>query len=349
MRAGSSSATATSTSMSERPVSHHGPESHHDPHPAQAAPYLAEESTAAPAQVLKRNAPLVPVDSAASRALVAVIAILTFLAALCAGAAEIVAANSAQWQSSVAREATIQIRPQPQRDTDALVAQAAALARAVPGVVSAEPFSLRESERLLEPWLGTGLDLGELPVPRMIVVRVADGDRPDFTDLRRALAEVPGASLDDHAQWLTRLSVMANTVVTVGVGLVVLVLIAAGLAVAFATRGAMAGNKGIVEVLNFVGADDAYIAREFQHRFLRLGLKGGAIGGAAAAALFLVLGLLSAAWRSSPAGDQIEALFGAFEIGWRGYAVVAAIALIVSGVTALVSGLSVRRFLAGTA
>ena len=45
---------------------------------------------------LKRDAPLVPVDSAASRALVGVIAILTFLAALCAGAAELVATHSAQ-------------------------------------------------------------------------------------------------------------------------------------------------------------------------------------------------------------------------------------------------------------
>ncbi|NNC01108.1 ABC transporter permease, partial [Corallococcus exiguus] len=44
---------------------------------------------------LRRNAPLVPVDSAGGRALTAVIAILTFLAALCAGGAELVAASSA--------------------------------------------------------------------------------------------------------------------------------------------------------------------------------------------------------------------------------------------------------------
>ncbi len=35
---------------------------------------------------LRRNAPLVPTDTSAGRALAAVIAILTFLAALCAGA-----------------------------------------------------------------------------------------------------------------------------------------------------------------------------------------------------------------------------------------------------------------------
>src|SRR5919112_612389 len=65
---------------------------------------------------LAGHAPLVPVHSAASRALVGVIAILTFLAALCAGAAELVASNAQQWRASVGREATIQVRPNPQRN-----------------------------------------------------------------------------------------------------------------------------------------------------------------------------------------------------------------------------------------
>ena len=295
---------------------------------------------------MKRNAPLVPVDSAASRSLVAVIAILTFLAALCAGAAELVATSSAQWRASVANEATIQIRPQAQRNTEELVADAVAIARATPGIAAAEPFTLAQSERLLEPWLGAGLDLGELPVPRLIVLRVSEENAVDFADLRQRLRAVPGASLDDHAQWLARLSSMARTIVAIGVSLVALVLVATALAVAFATRGAMAGNRGIVEVLNYVGARDSYIAGEFRNRFLLLGLKGGAAGGAAAIALFIVLGMISTSWRASPAGDQIEALFGAFEIGLRGYAVMAGIAFVVAAVTALVSGLSVRRFLA---
>jgi cell division transport system permease protein len=299
------------------------------------------------ARLLARETPLVPVDSAAARALVAVIAILTFLAALCAGAAELVATNSAQWRVAVGSEATIQIRPQPQGDTEAMVAQAAAMARETPGVLAAEPFSLGQSERLLEPWLGSGLDLAELPVPRLIELRLDPQSPPDLGALRTRLREaIPAASLDDHAQWLARLSNMAQTIVAVGVALVLLVLVATGLAVAFATRGAMAGNRGIVEVLHYVGAHDAYIAREFRRRFLRLGLEGGAIGGIAAIAVFVALGWISASWRASPAGDQLEALFGAFEIGTRGYFVMAATALVAALVTAAMSDLSVRRFLA---
>jgi cell division transport system permease protein len=297
---------------------------------------------------LRRGAPLVPVDTAGGRALAAVIAILTFLAALCAGGAELVGESSAEWRQAVAREVTIQVRPSFQRDVSADVEKAAALARAVPGVESAQPFSRAESERLLEPWLGTGLDFSDLPVPRLIVIKLADGARPDFTGLRERLrVEIPGATLDDHALWMSRLSTMANTIVVAGIVLVALVLTAAGLAVIFATRGAMAGNREVVEVLHFVGATDDYIAREFQRRFFRLGLRGSVIGALAALAVTIVLGLIVRTWRASPAGDQLEAMFGSFQIGWRGYAIVILIAFAVSAMTGIVSRLTVRRYLNG--
>src|SRR3712207_3858697 len=79
-----------------------------------------------PAQ-LSGHAPLVPVHSAASRALVGVIAILTFLAALCAGAAALVASHSQEWQAAVGREATIQVRPNLQRNIEADMALVADL------------------------------------------------------------------------------------------------------------------------------------------------------------------------------------------------------------------------------
>jgi cell division transport system permease protein len=297
-------------------------------------------------EALRRDETLVPSDSIAGRALVTVIAILTFLAALTAGAAELLSAASTDWRSSIAREMTIQVRPNPQRDIEADVARAVDVARAFPGVESVETLSKADAERLLEPWLGTGVGLAELPVPRLAVVRLKAGAASDLEALKRALGEAaPGISLDDHRVWIARLSAMANTMVVIGLGLVVLVLTAAALAVAFATRGAMSGNRDIVEVLHFVGADDAFIASEFQARFLRLGLKGGAIGGGAAILFIALVGALSSSWRASPGGDQLEALFGGFAIGWEGYGAVVAIAAIVAAVTAVASRLTVRRHL----
>src|SRR5690349_9388560 len=66
------------------------------PHGSSKGASLAQSGAERPLPAsLRRNAPLVPVDSAGGRALAAVIGILTFLAALCAGGAELVGASSA--------------------------------------------------------------------------------------------------------------------------------------------------------------------------------------------------------------------------------------------------------------
>ncbi|MGL4729136.1 MAG: cell division protein FtsX [Bosea sp. (in: a-proteobacteria)] len=293
---------------------------------------------------LTRSNPLVPVDNAASRALVAVIAILTFLAALAAGSAAMVARASSEWRGAVVNEMTVQIRPDARRDIEAELVRALDVARRATGVLDARIVQRAESERMLEPWLGKGLELSELPVPRLIVLRIDATRPPDVAALRPALrAAAPGASIDDHRGWTQRLSAMANTIILVGIALVLLVFIAAALAVAFATRGAMAGSHDSIEVLHFVGADDDFIAKEFQSRFVRLGLEGGMIGGILAVMTVAILGWLAAAWSASPGRDQLAALFGAFEIGWQGYAAVILVASLVGIIAGAVSRITVRR------
>jgi cell division transport system permease protein len=294
----------------------------------------------------QRGTPLLAAGSIAGRALVIVVAIMTFLASMTAGTVELVASASSSWRSDVAREATIQVRPRQGRDIDADVSRAASLAKATAGVTGVKIYTKRESERLLEPWLGVGLDLVELPVPRLLELQVSG--RPDFVTLRQQLtAQVPSGTLDDHRLWLQRLGAMASAMVIVGVIIMMLVLIATALAIAFATRGAMAGNRHIIEVLNLVGASDGFIAREFQKHFLRLGLKGGAIGGILAMLSFWTAGFLAGRWNSTPGGDQLEALFGTFALGFRGYLAVVVIAFVVAVTTAVVSRVTVYRNLRG--
>ncbi|MDO9443336.1 MAG: ABC transporter permease [Beijerinckiaceae bacterium] len=288
---------------------------------------------------LRRDMPLVPADSIASRALVTVIAIMTFLASLTAGAAILVSDVSRDWRSEVAREVTIQIKPAQGRDLDQEARRAEAVARGIAGVADVKPYSRADSERLLEPWLGTGLDLGELPVPRLIVVKLSPDVTVDMAAFRAELTRtVPAAILDDHRLWLERLATMARTMVGLAIVIFLLVLIAMALAVAFATRGAMAGCREIVNVLHFVGAADSYIAAQFQRHFLWLGLRGGIIGGCAALVAFLLAGVLSDLWVASPGGEQIESLFGAFALGKAGYAAI----VVIAGAVALLTGIMSR-------
>lgn len=307
---------------------------------------LSDQSSEGSLGALRRNMPLVPSATIAGRALVTVIAIMTFLASLAAGGAILLATASLDWNEAVSNAMTIQIKPTPGRDIEADVRSAADIARAAPGVASVRIYSQAESNRMLEPWLGEGLDLSDLPIPRLIAIQTVRGHPPDSAALRKRLsASVPPAYLDDHRGWVERLTTMARTLVFFALIIFVLVLTAMGLAVAFATRGAMAGNREIIDVLHFVGAEDRFVARQFQRHFLRLGLKGGVIGGACAIAAFLASGLLSAMWAASPGGDQMEALFGAFALGLPGYGAIALIACGIAVLTGVVSRTIVFRHL----
>lgn len=89
--------------------------------------------------------PLVPRNSISGRALVAVVAIMTFLASLTIGAAVLVSKAAGEWQSDISREVTIQIIPASGRDVDAAVEKAVIIARTSAGIVEVRPYSKEES------------------------------------------------------------------------------------------------------------------------------------------------------------------------------------------------------------
>src|SRR5476649_1061205 len=86
------------------------------------------------------DTPLVPRNSISGRALVAVVAIMTFLASLTSGAVILVSGAASEWQADVAREVTIQVIPAPGRNIEAVVDNAVTIARALPGIVDVRPY-----------------------------------------------------------------------------------------------------------------------------------------------------------------------------------------------------------------
>jgi cell division transport system permease protein len=197
---------------------------------------------------------------------------------------------------------------------------------------------------LLEPWLGKNLELKELPVPGLLTVS-QDGEQiPDFASMRQELEQsVPGATLDDHRAWVDRLNSMAWTMVMLGVAIFILVMGATVLIVVFTTRGAMVGNQEIIEVLHFVGADSGFIATQFQRHFMNLGLRGAAAGGILAIILFAAIGFWTSQSTATPQGDQLNVLFGTFNVGFSGYFGMLVVILVVGALAAITSRLTVVR------
>src|ERR1700709_1462863 len=135
---------------------------------------LGHERPQVPVKARNRS-PIVPRASIAGRALIAVVAIMTFLASITTGAVLLVSASAAEWQSDVASEITLQVRPSAGRDIERDAVAVAEVLRTQPGIVEVRPFTKDESAKLLEPWLGSGLVLDDLPVPRVIVARAQPG------------------------------------------------------------------------------------------------------------------------------------------------------------------------------
>lgn len=288
--------------------------------------------------------PILPPSNIQGNALIVVIAIMAFLACLTFGAVSMVRATAATWQSQISREITIQIKPEDGLDMEATLNKARNLALTFVGTREGTIMDEAATARLLEPWLGTGLDLSELPVPRLVIITIDENNPPDFQAMRDLLAtEIPQAFLDDHRTWVDRLVSMAKTTVMIGTAILVLVFTAMVLTVVFATRGALSGNRHIVEVLHFVGAESSFVAREFQKHFLKISLKGSAAGSAVAAAVFILAGFWQTRSLATPQSDQAGALFGSFSVGLSGYLGIFATMIVIALLTTVTARLTVIR------
>jgi cell division transport system permease protein len=296
----------------------------------------------------KRTAPIVPERSVAGRTLVLLIAIMTFLSGVTLGGVVLVQKSAIAWSADVGREVTIQLRPVEGEVMESNIRTAIALAEATPGVSRAYAISIEDSQKLLEPWLGSGLDLSAIDIPRLIVVELSDTRDIDLTLLERDLATINGASLDTHAAWRQQLNTMAGTIVFSGLLVLALIVLATVLAVVFATRGTMSSNREIVDVLHFIGASNSFIAGEFQGRFLSLGLRGGLVGGIAAVLFFFAVAGATGSIVSSEASNQLGFFFGRFSLGFDGILGIAAVVPVIAALTAITSRMTVRRFLSQT-
>ncbi len=297
-----------------------------------------------PEMRVRPTAPIVPQANVSGNALMLVIAIMAFLACLTFGAVSMVRATAASWQSQISREITIQIKPDDSLDMDKALADARDLALTFAGTRDGTIVDKTATARLLEPWLGEGLDIDELPVPRLVIVTIDEQSPPDFAAMRAALAQkIPTAFLDDHRTWVDRLVAMARTTAFIGTGVLVLVFSAMVLTVIFATRGALSGNRHIVEVLHFVGAEASFVASEFQKHFLMISLKGSVAGGFLAALFFVIAGFWQGRSIATPQSDQATALFGTFSMGLTGYLGIAATILVIALLTTLTARFTVMR------
>lgn len=233
-----------------------------------------------------------------TRTLPWIIALMVFLTGLALSGMLSLGSALERWDQGLSGTATVQILPPGPEDPfpgtfgDRL-AKTLDILRETPGILQAEALTDREIAALLEPWLGSGDILQELPLPKLIDVTLDTELRPNLAALEaRLTAEVPGVSLDDHKLWLERLMTLARAIEGIAGGIVLLIGVATVAMVVFTTRTGLAIHRDTIALLHTFGARDSYIARQFQSHAMGLGFRGGVMGTALAALTILAMGTL---------------------------------------------------------
>ena len=274
---------------------------------------------------------------------------MTFLAALTAGAVMMVVGAASDWQSDVGREVTIQVRPVSGRDIEADVRKAVERRARRPGIADVRAFTqsgIRTAGRAVarhRPSARRSADPAH--DRRQARVRRDAGFRGACA--RRSPAQVPSASLDDHRGWIDRMRDHGGDggrrrARDAGARLAVTVL-----SVTFATRGAMATNRPIVEVLHYVGATDGFIASQFQRHFLAARPQGRRHRRRRGDRAVRRHAKRRNVWLAgTPGGDEAAALFGSLSVGVAGYLAILGQIVLMAVVTALTSRHTVNQTLA---
>ncbi|MEM7224850.1 MAG: cell division protein [Pseudomonadota bacterium] len=240
----------------------------------------------------------VPLNRDASeRFLPWLMAFLIYLGALALAAAMAVHNAVGHWDSGLAGKLTVQVMPGAADENPAITAERVARVleelRATQGVVQAHALDEEEIVDLLEPWLGGATESWNLPLPQVVAVEL-DRDRPpDLTALSARLGEVePGTAIDDHQRWLGELLDLIRGLQILAIGVIALVALASIGAIVFITRTGMAIHRPVIDLLHLIGAQDSFVAWQFQLHALKQGLRGGVVALALTVLTLLSLGYL---------------------------------------------------------
>ncbi len=260
---------------------------------------------------------IIPKSAAPLRSLVAVMAVMCFLAVLAVGAMLLINRAVAQWSTGLSSEITVQVPQVSTRDMEGDLQVLVKLLEQTRGVKAVTVLDRKDGEKLLIPWIGAdGLD--SLPIPRLLRVMVDEREPPDFVKLESALhGSVPTARMDTHRRWEAELRRMAGTLTLLSTLILALICLSTVAMVVFAARAVLEANRNIVDVLHIAGADDEFIANAINRRFIAAGAFAGVLGLFGGVATFFLLGH----WRVAESNGVAAAARGLFflpqEGDWR--------------------------------
>jgi len=301
-----------------------------------------------PTRFQPKTVQVVPSASIAGNALTVVIAIMSFLACLTAGAVYMINQSARAWVNDIASEITVELDPVNAADIEKKMTLVSLFLAKQAGITRVKPLTAEDSAKLLEPWLGHSDALSELPIPRLIAVEIDRSNPPDIKAISEALSQnFEGVTLDDHRRWRAEIRTLTRSAALGGLAVLGLVAAATVAVIVSATRSAMASNREIIEVLHFVGATERFISREFERHFIGLGVRAALVGAVSAMLVFLLMPVVSHLLGGGEGATVTEAsrLVGSGELDFAGYLLCVLVVFVVAALCMITSRLGVIRVL----
>lgn len=225
-----------------------------------------------------------------------VIAVMLFLMLLATAAALALGGAARQINADLAGRATVQVvnADGEARQKQALAAEA--LLRSDKAVAAVTQVSEAEVRQLLTPWLGSGADSRDIPLPALVDVDFrTSADPATLTRLRNMLKRVaPDARIDAHGQWLKPVFDLIGTLRGLAIALVVLLALATTASVMLSARSSFAAHAETIDIMHLLGSTHHQIARLFQRRIALDAAMGALIGCVLAAPVLWMLGRAAA-------------------------------------------------------
>lgn len=159
------------------------------------------------------------------------------------------------------------------------------------GVNTVSQVSKDKLQDMLKPWVGRNSSLDNLPLPTVLDVTMDNATAVNLTELQTKLAIVAsGVEIDSHEQWIANFSDFSATIGYLVIILATLIISSLSLTIAFTSRAALKLHARTIGLLHSIGAEDGYIARQFQRDACRLTLYGTVPGCIAAGLIYWATG-----------------------------------------------------------
>lgn len=210
-------------------------------------------------------------------------AVFVFLFSITLAAYFMISVMIGAWNKSIIDGLTVQIMPSAEAITEdeeqLRINKVIFFMQGLDGVETVKLVSDKRIKKIMSPWLGANANIEDLPLPKLLNVRLKNGQNFDYNKAKDSLQEIaPYASIDNHGIWLQKLMKIASSLKALSVFILLLVLTAAVFSLFYAVETSLKVHQNIIEILHIMGATDDYVANQYAIRGLKVGFIASFIG-----------------------------------------------------------------------